>query len=93
MNRNKLYITAALAIAGAVVAPASGVVDYSKKVNVAEGSPLPAPVPRPPAARVMVAEGSPLPAPVPHPPAIGAVIVAEGSPLPAPVPRPPVFAA
>jgi hypothetical protein len=92
MNRNKLYIAAILAVAGLVVTPALVFANCSKKVNLAEGSPLPAPVPRPPTTQVMVAEGSPLPAPVPRPPATGAIIVAEGSPLPAPVPRPPVFA-
>jgi hypothetical protein len=93
MNRNKLYIAAVLALAGLAITPALEVPNYSKKVNIAEGSPLPAPVPRPPRTQVIIAEGSPLPAPVPRPPRSGAVIVAEGSPLPAPVPRPPVFAA
>jgi len=89
MNRNKLYMAAVLALAGLIVTATPGVVKHSKKVTVAEGSPLPAPVPRPPATQVLVAEGSPLPAP--RPPATGAVIIAEGSPLPAP--RPPVFSA
>lgn len=94
MKRNKLYIISVLALAGLIVAPVIEYVNYDKTVNVAEGSPLPAPVPRPPAAKaVTVAEGSPLPAPVPRPPATDAVTVAEGSPLPAPVPRPPVFVA
>lgn len=69
MNRNKPYIIAVLALAGLIVAPVLESVNYSQSVNVAEGSPLPAPVPRPPAANaVTVAEGSPLPAPVPRPP-------------------------
>jgi hypothetical protein len=93
MNRNKLYIAAVLAFAGLVVTPALEVSNYSKKVNIAEGSPLPAPVPRPPGKRVMVAEGSPLPAPVPRPSGNRTVLLAEGSPLPAPVPRPPLFTA
>jgi hypothetical protein len=88
MKSNKLYMAAVLALAGLIVTPALEVANYSKKVTVAEGSPLPAP--RPPVTGVVIiAEGSPLPAP--RPIATGAVIVAEGSPLPAP--RPPVFAA
>ena len=93
MNRNKLYIAAVLALAGLVVTPALEAPNYSKKVNAAEGSPLPAPVPRPPRTQVIIAEGSPLPAPVPRPPRSGEVRVAKGSPLPAPVPRPPLFTA
>lgn len=72
MHPNKLYISAVLAFAGLVVTPALEVPHYSKKVNVAEGSPLPAPVPKPPATQVTVAEGSPLPAPVPKPPVFAA---------------------
>lgn len=87
MNRNKLYIAAVLALSGLIATSALEFVNHSKKVTVAEGSPLPAPVPRPPATGAMVAEGSPLPAPVPHKLTIGMVIVAEGSPLPAPVPH------
>jgi hypothetical protein len=67
MNRNKLYVAAVLALAGLIVTPTLEVVNHSKKVTVAEGSPLPAPVPRPPATQVIIAEGSPLPAPVPRP--------------------------
>jgi hypothetical protein len=47
MNRNKLYVAAVLALAGLIVTPTLEVVNHSKKVTVAEGLPLPAPVPRP----------------------------------------------
>lgn len=74
MNRNKLYITAVLALAGLILAPVLESVNCSqrvKAVTVAVGNPLPAPVPRPPAANtVLTAVGNPLPAPVPRPPVI-----------------------
>ena len=72
MKNNKFCIAAVLAFAGLLVTPALEVLNYSKTVNVAEGSPLPAPVPKPPATQVIVAEGSPLPAPVPKPPVFAA---------------------
>ena len=95
MTRNKLFILPALAFASLIVAPAVTSVNFDSTGPVAEGSPLPAPSPKPPLAftgAVIVAEGSPLPAPSPKPPLAftGAVIVAEGSPLPAPSPKPPV---
>jgi hypothetical protein len=62
VNRNKLYLTAVLVLVGLIVAPLAESVNSSQNVNLAEGSPLPAPVPK----AVFVAEGSPLPAPVPH---------------------------
>jgi hypothetical protein len=69
MKRNKLLLAAVLALAGLIVAPVAEFVNYGQNVNIAEGSPLPAPVPQPPAANVViVAEGSPLPPPVPQPP-------------------------
>lgn len=89
MNRNKLCI-ALLGIAALIVTPVSAIVNFSSKVNIAEGSPLPPPVPPtiltegsplpPPVPPALVAEGSPLPPPVPP------AILAEGSPLPPPVP-------
>jgi hypothetical protein len=84
VNRNKFYIAAVLAFAGLIVAPVVESVNFTKSINVVEGSPLPAPVPKATEA-VIVAEGSPLPAPVPK--VAEAVFVAEGSPLPAPVPK------
>lgn len=70
MNRNELYFSAILAVAGLIVAPAVAPVNSSPTDYLSEGSPLPAPVPQPPLAPdVIVAEGSPLPAPVPQPPA------------------------
>jgi hypothetical protein len=76
VNRNKLCL-AFLALAALIVAPVSAIVNFNNNVNVAEGSPIPPPVP------LLVAEGNPLP---PHPP----VLVAEGNPLP---PHPPVLVA
>jgi hypothetical protein len=95
MTRNKPFIVAALAFASLIVAPAISSVNFDLAIPVAEGSPLPAPSPKPPLSAVggiVVAEGSPLPAPSPKPPlaSTGAVFVAEGSPLPAPSPKPPV---
>lgn len=89
MNRNKLCV-ALLALAALIVTPVSAIVNFNNKVNLAEGSPLPPPVPP-----VMVAEGSPLPPPVPPtmvaegsplPPPVPPAMIAEGSPLPPPVP-------
>ena len=73
MNRTKLYLAAAVVYASLIVAPALRSVNFNQNVNLAEGSPLPAPVPHPPTAQpVTIAEGSPLPAPVPHPPVLAA---------------------
>jgi hypothetical protein len=45
MNRNKWYLAAVLGLVGLMVMPAALFVNYSKNVNVAEGSPLPPPPP------------------------------------------------
>ena len=47
MNRNKWYLAAVLSLVGFMVMPAALFVNYSKKVNIAEGNPLPPP-PQPP---------------------------------------------
>ena len=94
MNRNKRYVAAAVVCASLIVAPVLSFVNFNQNVNLAEGSPLPPPVPHTPTAQsVTIAEGSPLPAPVPHPPMAQPVTIAEGSPLPPPVPHLPVLAA
>jgi hypothetical protein len=49
MNRNKWYLAAVLGLVGLMVMPAALFVNYSKNVNIAEGSPLPPPPPQPPA--------------------------------------------
>ncbi len=59
MNRNNLCLVF-LALAASIVTPASAIVNFNDKVNIAEGNPLPPPVPP-----MMVAEGNPLPPPVP----------------------------
>ena len=88
MNRNKLYV-ALLVLAALIVTPLSVIVNFSK-VNIAEGNPIPPPVPP-----VIVAEGNPIPPPVPPvmiaegnpiPPPVPPVMVAEGNPIPPPVP-------
>jgi hypothetical protein len=67
VNRNKLYLAVIVAFAGLIVAPVVEFVNFNQNVNLAEGSPLPAPVPHQSTAQpVTIAEGSPLPAPVPH---------------------------
>lgn len=77
-----------LFLAAFIVLPASSTVNYNvSKPILAEGSPLPWPVPKPPSSGVLTAEGSPLPWPVPKPPT-STVLTAEGSPLPWPVPKP-----
>ena len=90
MHTNKKYLAGILALAGLIVTPVISLVNHSQ--DVAEGSPLPPPVPHPKLfvnnASELIAEGSPLPPPVPHGPlAIHAVLTAEGSPLPPPVPH------
>ena len=91
MNRNKLCV-ALLALAALIVTPLSAIVNFNNKVRIAEGNPLPPPIPPamvaegnplPPLPPVMVAEGNPLP---PLPPAI----LTEGNPLP---PLPPAMVA
>jgi hypothetical protein len=91
VNRNKLCV-ALLALAALIVTPVSAIVNFNNKVNIAEGNPLPPPVPPvliaegspiPPVPPVLIAEGSPIP---PVPP----VLIAEGSPIP---PVPPVLIA
>jgi hypothetical protein len=74
VNRNKLCL-ALLALTALIVTPVSAVVNFSHKVVIAEGTPIPPPVPP-----VLVAEGTPIPPPVPP------VLVAEGTPIPPPVP-------
>ena len=81
MNRNKLCL-AILAIAALIVTPVSAVVNFSHKVNIAEGTPIPPPMPP-----VMVAEGTPIPPPMPP------VLVAEGTPIPPPMPPSAAFTA
>jgi len=49
MNRNKWYLAAVLGLVGLMVMPVALFVNYSKNVNIAEGSPLPPPPPQPPA--------------------------------------------
>jgi hypothetical protein len=89
VNRNKLCV-ALLALAALIVAPVGAIVNFNHKVNIAEGNPIPPPVPP-----VMVAEGNPIPPPVPPvmvaegnpiPPPVPPVMVAEGNPIPPPVP-------
>jgi len=88
MNRKELCV-ALLALAALIVAPVSPIVNFNHHLNIAEGSPIPPPVPPvmvaegpipPPVPPVLVAEGSPIPPPVPP------VLIAEGSPIPPPVP-------
>ena len=43
MNRNKRYLAAVLSLVGLMVMPAALFVNYNNNVNIAEGSPLPAP--------------------------------------------------
>ena len=64
MHKKIRLIIAVLGIAGVMVAPVVVGVNLANVV-VADGSPVPAPVPHPP---LLVADGSPVPAPVPHPP-------------------------
>ena len=59
VNRNRLYV-ALLAFAALIVTPLSGIVNFNGKVTIAEGTPIPPPVPP-----VMIAEGTPIPPPVP----------------------------
>ena len=69
MNRKTAFITAILAIVGLMVTPVIRSVNQPKVQRLADGSPLPAPTPKPPAmTTVLVADGSPLPAPTPKPP-------------------------
>jgi hypothetical protein len=84
LNRYKLYITAGVALASLIAAPAINSFGPAQKSFLAEGSPLP---PVPPGTvsptSTLLAEGSPLP---PVPPGIASfALIAEGSPLP-PVP-------
>jgi hypothetical protein len=44
VNRNKLCLVF-LALAALIVTPASAIVNFNDKVNIAEGNPLPPPVP------------------------------------------------
>ena len=74
MNRNK-WCLVFLAIAVLIVTPASAIVNFNNQANVAEGAPIPPPLPP-----VMVAEGAPIPPPLPP------VMIAEGAPIPPPVP-------
>jgi hypothetical protein len=81
VNRNKLCLVF-LALAALIVTPAGAIVNFNDQVNVAEGAPIPPPVPP-----VMVNEGAPIPPPVPP------VMVAEGAPIPPPVPPVALFVA
>jgi hypothetical protein len=91
VNRYKLCV-ALLALAALIVTPASGIVNFINKVSIAEGNPIPPPVPWvvaegnpiPPPVPWVVAEGNPIPPPVPW-------VVAEGSPMPPPAPPVAVF--
>jgi hypothetical protein len=67
VNRYKLYITAGVALASLIAAPAFQSFKPSQNKHIAEGSPLP-PVPPPGSGNYLqiIAEGSPLP-PVPPP--------------------------
>lgn len=89
MNRDKLCV-ALLALAAVIVTPVIAIVNFNHKVNIAEGNPIPPPVPP-----VLVAEGNPIPPPVPPvlvaegnpiPPPVPPILVAEGNPIPPPVP-------
>ena len=67
MNRKTTYVIAVLSLAGVMVAPVLVAVNQATNAVVAEGSPLPAPVPKVNATdSMLVAEGSPLSAPVPQ---------------------------
>jgi hypothetical protein len=74
VNRNKLCV-ALLALTALIVTPVTAIVNFNHKVNIAEGNPIPSPIPP-----VMVAEGNPIPSPIPP------VMVAEGNPIPSPLP-------
>jgi hypothetical protein len=92
LNQTKLYLAALLVVASLIVAPSFAFVNSTPNSNVAEGSPLPPPVPNlafTSGAPAFIAEGSPLPPPVPNAITRNAtsVMVAEGSPLPPPVPN------
>lgn len=68
MKTKTAFLVAGLTVIGLMVAPAVEPVNKTANENIADGSPLPAPVPKPPVATVLIADGSPLPAPVPKPP-------------------------
>ena len=76
MKNNKRYLTGILALAILIVAPAISCVNHSQESKVAEGSPLPPPVPKlfTTIDTELVAEGSPLPPPVPKGPMAEAAI-------------------
>ncbi len=75
-------LSVVLLLAALILLPKAGNGKYNvSKPVVADGSPLPWPIPpKPP---VLIADGSPLPWPIPPKPP---VLIADGSPLPWPIP-------
>jgi len=75
-------LSAVLFLAAIILLPGSGSGKYNvSKPLIADGSPLPWPIP--PSGGTLVADGSPLPWPIPP---SGGTLVADGSPLPWPIP-------
>ena len=52
---------------------------------MADGNPMPSPIPPAANAGVLVADGNPMPSPLP-PAANGGILVADGNPMPSPLP-------
>jgi len=77
-----VILSAVLLLAGLILLPASinGKYNVSKPV-LADGTPLPWPIP--PSGGTLVADGTPLPWPIPP---SGGTLVADGTPLPWPIP-------
>lgn len=81
-----VILLSVLFLAVFILLPGGGNGKYSvSKPLVADGWPLPPPVPHGPGAATLVADGWPLPPPVPPGPGAN-TLVADGWPLPPPVP-------
>jgi len=94
-NPRKLIAFSLLAVL--ILLPAIRCVNFAAtKATLADGNPLPWPIPpQPPAASnnaVLTADGNPLPWPIPPQPPAGsnnAILTADGNPLPWPIPPQP----
>ena len=82
------YLSGLFILAVFILLPASNGLNHNiSKPAVADGTPLPWPIPPlPPSNATLVADGTPLPWPIPPLPPNNATLVADGTPLPWPIP-------
>ena|SRR5262249_61319052 len=92
--KNVLSFSLIVFLLGATVNHRISRTNFFGKTQIADGVPLPPPIPPPPkfAAGALVADGVPLPPPIQPPPKLNTTQTADRVPLPPPIQPPPKLA-